>query len=90
MKKKTNQKVLYFHAPVWDSNSISKRNLFIESCKEASLHYELVDVDTCSGSDLSVKYGVKNVPTAVFLRNNSVYHVEKGNNIHEYIYSLVY
>ena len=86
MEKNVATMVFYLFAPDWDKNSFSKKNLFVNECRNNGLSYETIDVDTENGTALSIKYGVRNVPTAVFVCGKKVVGIEKGNKIHEDVY----
>jgi hypothetical protein len=53
---------------------------FYDEAKDNGLKYELIDVEEPEGVELSIKYGVRNVPTIVYLKGYKVVGVEKGNN----------
>lgn len=84
--KRKNQ-VLYFYAP-WDRFFVSKKNAVIDECKRVGVSVIAIDVETKEGVKKSIKYGVKNVPTAVIVDKDdydNVKAIEKGNFIHEVI-----
>ena len=74
---------MYFYAPEWDRNAIEKKDKVVKACKEFGLAYNLIDVETQNGVSSSIKYGVRNVPTAVILKDGKTIGVEKGNYIHD-------
>lgn len=81
--KKT--KVLFFLSEVWCSGCAKMKQKFYDEVKKSSIKYDLVDVDSESGAQLSCVYGVRNVPTLVFLRGNKVIGIEKGNESYKQI-----
>lgn len=85
MKKGTRQIVYYFYAPAWDDINYKKRNAFADECKRCGIYFETVNVDTKEGAAFSCKMNVRNVPTAVIVKNGKTIGVEKGNYIHEVI-----
>jgi len=49
------------------------------------MRYELIDVDTEEGAELSCKYGIRNVPALVFTRFDKVISIVKGNDAYKKI-----
>lgn len=79
------KKFLYFWAE-WDNLPYSKRNLFINQCRDFGVKFETIDVESEMGVELSIKYGVRNVPTMLVLDQKSkVIGVEKGNECYKEI-----
>lgn len=83
MAKKRKPIVMYFYAPEWDRNASEKKEKVLKSCKELGLSCNVIDVETQNGVSSSIKYGVRNVPTAVILKDGKTIGVEKGNYIHD-------
>ena len=83
MSQKRKPIVMYFYAPEWDRNAIEKKDKVVKACKEFGLTYHLIDVETQNGVSSSIKYGVRNVPTAIILKDGKTIGVEKGNYIHD-------
>lgn len=79
-RKKSNEvRALLFWAG-WCDGCTKMKPKFYDEAKEYNLRYELIDVDDESGTNLSIKFGVRNVPTIVFLKGNKILGCEKGNN----------
>lgn len=71
-------KVLFFSAS-WCSGCVDMMQKFYDEVRKYDIKYDVIDVDTPEGADLSCQYEVRNVPTLVFLKNKKVIGVEKGN-----------
>lgn len=82
-------KVLFFDAPSWCRGCFLMKPKFYEEVKKHNIKYDIIDVDEPSGVELSCKYGVRNVPTLVFLKGNKVIGIEKGNNSYQTISKYV-
>jgi thioredoxin 1 len=82
------KKVLFFSAE-WCNGCANMKQKFYDEVRRCNIKYDVVDVDTEDGAQLSCVYGVRNVPTLVFLKGNKVIGVEKGNtsylNISKYV-----
>jgi hypothetical protein len=52
---------------------------FYDICKELGVSFEVVDVEDPEGVARSIKYGVRNVPTLVFMRGGKEIGRAKGN-----------
>lgn len=85
MVRKRKPIVMYFYAPEWDRNAIEKKDKVVKACKGFGFTYSLIDVETESGVASSIRYGVRNVPTAVIISENKVIGVEKGNYIQDFL-----
>jgi thioredoxin 1 len=80
MSKKNNKvRALLFWAG-WCNGGTEMKPKFYDEAKDNGLKYELIDVEEPEGVELSIKYGVRNVPTIVYLKGHKVVGVEKGNN----------
>lgn len=75
--------VFYFYAPDWDAFAYEKKNKVFNECQKIGLSCSAIDVETQNGVEMSIKYQVRNVPTAVVVDNGKVVDVLKGNTIHE-------
>lgn len=73
-------KVLFFLTENWCKGCQQMKQKFYDEVKKYNMKYDLVDVDSEVGANLSCEYKVRNVPTLVFLRGKKVVGVEKGNN----------
>lgn len=78
-------KVLFFYTPNWCSGCIQMKQKFYDEVKQHDIKYDLVNVDEPEGVELSCTYGVRNVPTLVYLKGNKVVGVEKGNESYKTI-----
>jgi hypothetical protein len=85
MAKKRKPIVMYFYAPEWDRNASEKKDKVLKACKELGLSCNVIDVETQNGVYSSIKYGVRNVPTAVIINEGEVIGVEKGNYIQDFL-----
>lgn len=81
-KKKNKVHALLFWAG-WCNGCTEMKPKFYDEAKEHGLKYELVDVEDANGVILSIKYGIRNVPTIVFMKGKKVIGREKGN--HSYL-----
>lgn len=82
--KKFNQKinrlkVLMFTAD-WCSSCVKLKQNFYDEVKKLGVKYEVVDVESDLGVELSTKYTVRNVPTLLFMRNGEVVGRETGSS----------
>lgn len=78
-------KVIYFYAPSWDRNAMSKMYALKDECRKLGLDFSAIDVESKKGVEMSIELAVKNVPTAVIRTGSKIVGVEKGNKIHEII-----
>ena len=78
-------KVLFFYSNIWCSGCTNMRPLFFDEVHKYNMRYELIDVDTEEGAELSCKYGIRNVPSLVFTRFDKVISVVKGNDAYKKI-----
>lgn len=76
MKAKT--KILYFYAP-WDNNAYDKLKDFKEEVKRFHVAYDIIDVESESGVQMSIQHSVRNVPTIVYTRKGKEVARDKGN-----------
>ena len=82
-------KVLFFHTNDWCRGCFKMKPKFYDEVKKHNIKFDIIDVDEPEGAQLSCVYGVRNVPTLVFLRGNKVIGIEKGNNSYKNIYKYV-
>lgn len=80
--KKT--KVLYFYA-MWDNNAFEKLNKFYDEVKRLKVPYIAIDVETDEGVGKSIKYGVRNVPTIIYIQGKREVDRDNGNTAYERI-----
>lgn len=71
-------KVLFFSA-WWCKGCLDMRQPFYDEARKNGLKYDIVDVDTEDGAELSCKYDIKSVPTLLFLKGDRIVGKEKGN-----------
>lgn len=83
MSKKNNKVHALLFWAGWCNGCTAMKPKFYDEAKEYGLKYELIDVEEPDGVELSIKYGVRNVPAIVYLKGNKVIGIEKGN--HSYI-----
>jgi thioredoxin 1 len=77
--KKQKTKAVLLVAP-WCSGCEKTKPYFIETCKQYGMRYEVLDVEDNDGLKMSVKYGVRNVPTILFLNDSKEVGRACGNN----------
>ena len=58
---------------------------FYDKCREVGMPFEVVDVEDEDGVIRSIKYGVRNVPTLVFMRGGKEIGRAKGNESYKAI-----
>ena len=71
-------KVLYFYA-MWDNHATEKLNNFYKEVKALRVPFDVIDVETPEGVKASIKYGVRNVPTILYVQGNREIGRDKGN-----------
>lgn len=80
-KKMNNKaKVYLFTADEWCASCRKLKPLFFEEVKKLGVKYEVIDVESDLGVELSVKYTVRNVPTLLFLKNGQEVGRETGSS----------
>lgn len=62
--------VLLFSAH-WCVSCGVMKPLFEQECKKLNVNYEIIDVESDRGVDLSIEYKVRNIPTLIFLDNEN-------------------
>lgn len=78
--------VLFFEAELWCASCRAMKPLFEQECKKLNVNYEIIDVESEKGVDLSVEYKVRNVPTLIFLdKDNNVIGRASGSNAYKEI-----
>jgi thioredoxin-like negative regulator of GroEL len=83
MKK---QLVFYCFLADWCNGSKTVKPIIKDECSQLKQSYKLIDVDTEQGANLSVKYGIKNVPAIVAVNQyGKVVDVAKGNDCYKII-----
>lgn len=67
---------------MWDSNESEKLDNFYKAIKALPerVPIETIDVETKLGVELSIKYGVKNIPTIVYTQNGKEIDRDSGNS----------
>ena len=58
-------KVLFFYSNIWCSGCTNMRPLFFDEVHKYNMRYELIDVDTEEGAELSCKYGIRKRSSAL-------------------------
>jgi thioredoxin 1 len=82
-KKMSNKvKVYLFSAKEWCAGCRKLEPLFYDEVKKLGVKYEVVDVESDEGVELSIKYTVRNVPTLVFVKNGQEIGRETGSQAH--------
>lgn len=80
------KKVLYFGNDDWCSSCRSMKPLFKQECEKLNVEYEIIDVESDKGVDLSVEHKVRNIPTLIFLdSDNKVIGRASGSNAYKEI-----
>jgi thioredoxin-related protein len=60
--------------------------LFKQECEKLNVEYEIIDVESDKGVDLSVEHKVRNIPTLIFLDDdNKVIGRASGSNAYKEI-----
>lgn len=81
-------KVVFYSAP-WCSGCTRMKPKFFETCRELGVTFEVVDVEEPEGVARSIKYGIRNVPTLVFMRGGKEVGRAKGNEAYKAIEKYV-
>lgn len=77
--------VLLFSAH-WCKSCIAMKPLFKQECEKLNVEYEIIDVESDRGVDLSTEYKVRNIPTLIFLDgDNKVIGRASGSNAYKEI-----
>lgn len=77
--------VLLFSAH-WCVSCGVMKPLFEQECKKLNVNYEIIDVESDKGVDLSVEHKVRNIPTLIFLDDdNKVIGRASGSNAYKEI-----
>lgn len=77
-------KVVFYSAP-WCNGCAKMKQKFYDACKEYNVAFEIVDVEDDGGVSRSVKHGIRNVPTLVFMKNGREVGRAKGNESYKFI-----
>ena len=88
MAKKNKIYALLFWAG-WCSGCTAMKPLFYDEAKKYGVKYELIDVDDTNGTNLSIKYGVRNVPIILFFKGKKLIGRECGNSSYQRINKYV-
>lgn len=84
------KRFLFFYAD-WDLHPYAKNDQFCNECKAHGVKFKLIDVETPIGVDLSIKYGIKNVPAMAVIneKTGKVLGIEKGNAAYQHIVEYI-
>jgi thiol-disulfide isomerase/thioredoxin len=75
------KKVVYFGSDDWCKSCVAMKPLFKQECEKLNVEYEIIDVESDRGVDLSTEYKVRNIPTLIFLDDdNKVIGRASGSN----------
>ena len=75
------KKVVYFGSDDWCKSCIAMKPLFKQECEKLNVEYEIIDVESDRGVDLSTEHKVRNIPTLIFLDDdNKVIGRASGSN----------
>lgn len=78
--------VLFFEAESWCASCRAMKPLFKKECERLNVEYEIIDVESDKGVDLSVEHKVRNIPTLIFLDDdNKVIGRASGSNAYKEI-----
>lgn len=78
-KMSSKVKVLFFGSEEWCVSCRKMKPLFYDEVKKLGVKYEVIDVESDEGVELSIKYTVRNVPTLVFVKNGQEIGRETGS-----------
>ena len=81
-------KVIFYAAP-WCDGCVKMKHKFYAECKNLGVDYEVVDVESEDGVARSIKYGIRDVPVLVFMKNGKEVGREKGNDSYQFIVNYV-
>jgi thiol-disulfide isomerase/thioredoxin len=54
----------------WCSGCDRMKQKFYDECRSVGMRFEVVDVEDPQGVEMSIKFGVRNVPTLIFFEGN--------------------
>lgn len=78
-------KINYYSAE-WCSSCKAMMPQFKKECERLNAEYEIIDVESDKGVDLSVEHKVRNIPTLIFLDDdNKVIGRASGSNAYKEI-----
>ena len=60
-----------YYSAEWCSSCKAMMPLFEQECEKLHVEYEIIDVESDRGVDLSIEYKVRNIPTLIFLDNEN-------------------
>lgn len=63
-------KVNYYSAE-WCAGCKAMMPLFKQECEKLNVEYEIIDVESDKGVDLSTEHKVRNIPTLIFLDDDN-------------------
>lgn len=66
---KKQRKVAFMYAD-WCSGCERMKQKFYDECRRVGIRFEVVDVEEPQGVEMSIKFGVRNVPTLIFFDGN--------------------
>lgn len=89
MKKKNNKVHLMLFWAGWCSGCTAMKPLFYDEAKKYGIKYDLIDVEEDNGVNLSIKFGVRNVPTILVFKGNKLIGRECGNSSYQRIKNYV-
>lgn len=89
MKKKNNKVHLMLFWAGWCSGCTEMKPRFYDEAKKYGIKYDLIDVEEDNGVNLSIKYGVRNVPTILVFKGNKLIGRECGNSSYQRINKYV-
>ena len=89
MKKKNNKVHLMLFWADWCSGCTEMKPLFYDEAKKYGIKYDLIDVEEDNGVNLSIKFGVRNVPTILVFKGNKLIGRECGNSSYQRIKNYV-
>lgn len=79
-------KVVMFEAESWCTSCKQMKPFFIKECEKLNVPYEIIDVESEKGIEMSLYYKIRNVPTLLFLdENENEVGRESGNQAYKKI-----
>ena len=73
----------------WCSGCTEMKPRFYDEAKKYGIKYDLIDVEEDNGVNLSIKFGVRNVPTILVFKGNKLIGRECGNSSYQRIKNYV-
>lgn len=65
-------KVLFFEAESFCSACRAMKPFFIQECEKLNVPYEIIDVESEKGIEMSLFYKIRNVPTLIILNDKDM------------------